>query len=120
MRNVFSPKRFLPLLVAGVAGVFVLVHLLGLRRPGLDAGPIGRELIRWTVVLTAIALLAGILNVATQHVRRVFRRHPSWLYSLALLGGMTVVLIAGAVSALGGAGRNPLASNIMQSLFTYI
>lgn len=98
-----DPKRLLAVVIAGVAGLIVLVDFAG--AGGLFA-PLARVLIDWAAVITAIGLLFGILSVAGSHVQRVRRRSPDWIYSLVLLLGLLSVIVVGILfplpSAAGG------------------
>ena len=55
-------------------------------------------LYRWALLLAAVALLAGVLNVAWIHGRRVQRGASEWPLSLALLATLLAVLIGGTAS----------------------
>ncbi len=55
-------------------------------------------LYRWALLLAAVALLAGVLNAAWVHGRRVQRGAREWPLSLALLATLLAVLIGGTVS----------------------
>jgi hypothetical protein len=87
-----DPKRLIATLIAGVAGLIVLVDFAG-AIPNVD--PIARLVIEWAAVLGALALIAGLLNVAIGHVARVLRRQPDWYYSLVLLVAMLLVIVTG-------------------------
>ena len=62
------------------------------------AGLLAGVLYRWALLLAAAALLAGVLNVAWVHGRRVQRGAREWPLSLALLATLLAVLIGGTVS----------------------
>jgi hypothetical protein len=94
-----DPKRLLAVLIAGVAGLIVLLDFAG--AGGLFT-PLARLLVGWAAVITAIGLLFGVASVAGSHVRRVQRRSPDWAYSLVLIGGMLAVIVAGIFFPLPG------------------
>jgi hypothetical protein len=89
-----DPKRLIATLIAGVAGLIVLVDF---------AGPIGqidvlaRLLVDWAALLAALALLVGLLSVAASHFMRVLRRRPDWGYSVVMLVAMLLVIVSGTI-----------------------
>lgn len=87
-----DPKRFIATIIAGVAGLIVLIDFAS-SIPGVDQ--VARLVIDWAALIAAIALLVGILSVATGHLRRVLARQPDWGYSLVLLIAMLLVIVAG-------------------------
>ncbi len=54
-------------------------------------------LVTWALLLAAVALCIGAVNLGTVHVRKVFRREPGWFYSLFILLGLLASLSAGFV-----------------------
>lgn len=96
-----DPKRLLAALIAGVAGLLVLLDFVG------GSGTVSlfaRLLVDWAALITAIALLLGIFSVASSHMQRVRERSPDWSYSLVLLLGMLAVIIVGIFFPLPGGG----------------
>ena len=89
-----DPKRFIATLIAGVAGLIVLIDFTS-SIAGVDQ--IARLVIDWSALLAAIALLVGLLNVAGGHLRRVLNRQADWGYSLVLLLAMLLVIINGTI-----------------------
>lgn len=89
-----DPKRLIATLIAGVAGLIVLVDFTA-RVPPFDA--LSRTVVEWAALLGALALLVGLLSVAGGHLSRVLRRSPDWGYSLLLLAAMLLVIIGGTV-----------------------
>lgn len=87
-----DPKRLIAAIIAGVAGLFVLLDFGG--AGGLTALVAG-ALIAWAATITAIALLIGILSVAGSHFQRVRRRSADWPFSLVLLLGLISVIGVG-------------------------
>lgn len=88
MQLLRDPKRLLPVLIGGVAGVFILADLLLPNQAGLRL--VSAELLRWVTVIAAFAILVGVINVVTQHLRRVIQRDQRWLYSIALIIGVLI------------------------------
>jgi len=93
-----DPKRLIATIVAGVAGLIVLLDFGG-TLSGVDA--LALALINWAALLAALALLVGLLSVVGSHVMRVVRRAPDWGYSLVLLLSMLVVIVSGTVAGVG-------------------
>ena len=87
-----DPKRLIATLIAGVAGLIVLVDFAG-AMPSVDQ--LARIAIDWAALLAALALIVGLLNVSAGHVSRVARRQPDWYYSLVLLVSMVLVIVTG-------------------------
>jgi hypothetical protein len=87
-----DPKRLIAAIIAGVAGLFVLVDFGGVAGP---AALVAAVLIRWAAIITAIALLIGIFSVAASHVQRVRHQRADWPFSLVLLLGLLSVIGVG-------------------------
>lgn len=94
-----DPKRLLAVLIAGVAGLIVLVDYAG---GNAAFRMVATVLVDWAAVVTAVALLLGVCSVAASHLGRVRRRSADWAYSLVLLIGMLVVIAAGIFFPLPG------------------
>lgn len=92
-------KRLLAVLIAGVAGLIVLIDFAG---AGGLFGLLARILVDWAAVITAVGLLLGIVSVAGTHVRRVRQRSADWVYSLILILAMLTVIVAGVLFPLPG------------------
>jgi len=63
--------------------------------------PVTDLLYGWGVLLAAIGLLLGVLNVVWTHLRRIIVGDNQWPYSMALVASLTVVLASGLLSPLG-------------------
>ncbi|MBP1465424.1 hypothetical protein EYB53_006870 [Candidatus Chloroploca sp. M-50] len=104
-------KRLFAVMLAGVCGVIVLMDFAG----GEGAlAALATLLVGWAAVLTAVALLLGIVSVAGHHVGRVRQQHNDWRYSLVLLVGMLVMLVAGIFFPLPGRGGLVLPANLAE------
>jgi hypothetical protein len=105
-------KTQLPLLICLVAGLF-----MGLQYFIPAALPIYNRVNDYIQVVTAFALVLGVVNVIHRHVGRMQprgperRRHHDWPFSLATLVGLAAMLLAGF-----GTQRGPF----FQSLFNSI
>jgi hypothetical protein len=96
-----DPKRLIAVLIAGVCGLIVLMDFIG---GGAAFDLAAAVLVEWAAVITALALLLGILSVAGSHMARVRQRSADWRYSLVLLLGMLLVIVAGIFFPLPGRG----------------
>lgn len=106
-----DPKRFIATIIAGVAGLIVLIDFAS-SIPGVDQ--VARLVIDWAALIAAIALLVGILSVASSHLRRVLARQPDWGYSLVLLIAMLVVIISGTIIGLVPGGYTLFPSSLVE------
>jgi hypothetical protein len=106
-----DPKRLIATLIAGVAGLIVLIDLAS-AIPSVDV--LARLLIDWAALLAAVALLVGLLSVAIGHLRRVLNRQPDWYYSLVLLLAMLIVIISGTVVGLSSGGYTLFPSSLVE------
>jgi hypothetical protein len=89
-----DPKRLIATLIAGVAGLIVLIDFAG--SVGL-VDVLARLLVDWAALLAALALLVGLLSVAGSHFVRVLRRRPDWGYSVVMLVAMLLIIVSGTV-----------------------
>ena len=65
----------------------------------LETGAI--HLYQWGVILGAVVVTLGLLNVAWIHLKRIIDGKKSWVHSAALLAAMIAVFIAGILSPAG-------------------
>jgi hypothetical protein len=85
--------RWIPTAIAIAVGLVTLIDYF-FDLPILDA--LGLAFRQWTIILTAFALLLGVINLLQVHLRRIFRRdEASTGYSVV------VVLTAALVSLVG-------------------
>lgn len=94
-------KRLIAVLIAGVCGLIVLVDYIGAGGAFAVAAAI---LVDWAAVITAVALVLGVVSVLSSHLARLRQRGPDWGYSLVLLLGMAAVIVAGLFFPLPGGG----------------
>ncbi len=80
MRRVVS--KWIPTLVAVVAGVLTLAGYLFPRTP---LGSYRDRLIEWAVIVGAFAFVLGLVNVLSVHVKRASHLERGWPHSVALL-----------------------------------
>jgi hypothetical protein len=122
-----DPKRWIPLLLAIVAGSIVLVSYLQAN----PIRPLSDGLLQVAALLTAAGFLLGIVNVLNVHLRRMFARATDWQYSgvlvLALLTTFGLGLVSGGTNVTTGlAGEmfryvyQPLAGSILALLTFFV
>ncbi|MFV9505549.1 MAG: hypothetical protein AB4911_13420 [Oscillochloridaceae bacterium umkhey_bin13] len=87
-----DPKRFTAVLIAGVCGLLVLADFAGASGAFNLAA---RTLVGWAAIISAVALLLGVLSVTNAHLKRVRKRSADWPYSLVLLLAMGTVIVVG-------------------------
>ena len=87
-----DPKRLIATIIAGVAGIIVLIDFA---LPQAQIGSLAGLLVNWAAVVTAVALVVGLLNVVTSHIGRISKRQPDWGYSALLLVAMLVTIVFG-------------------------
>jgi hypothetical protein len=92
-------KRLLAVVIAGVAGLIVLIDFAG--AGGLFPLLAG-TLVDWAAVVTAIGLLLGVFSVVGSHLQRMRARSADWGYSLILILAMLAVIVAGIFFPLPG------------------
>ena len=96
-----DPKRLIATIIAGVAGLIVLIDFAN-SVPRIDE--LARLMVDWAALLAVLALLVGLLSVAAGHVMRVLGQRPDWGYSLVLLVSMLLVILSGTVIGLAPGG----------------
>jgi hypothetical protein len=87
-----NPRQLITVLIAGVSGLIVLLDFVG---TGPAVRVLATVLVRWAALITAIAVVIGIFSVFRSHLQRIQMRAPEAGYSLVLLGGMMIVIVAG-------------------------
>lgn len=105
--------------LAGLAGFIVLLDAVG-NLPLL--ADVALLLVDWAAILTALALLVGLLSVAGFHLRRVALQSADWPYSLILLAGLGGVIFIGIVGIPGVTVLFPqsLAEEPIRRIFTIV
>jgi hypothetical protein len=72
-----------------LSGVFVL---LGYFLP-IIVGEWSAKLLRWAVILTAILLIVGVINLARTHAYKISHRQPKWGYSIVMLVSLALTFV---------------------------
>jgi hypothetical protein len=106
-----DPKRLIATLIAGVAGLIVLIDFAS-AVPNLDQ--IAQIVVEWAALLAVMALLVGLLSVTIGHLMRVLRRQPDWGYSVVLLASMLVVIVSGTIVGLVPGGYTLFPSSLVE------
>jgi hypothetical protein len=111
-------KRFWATIITGSVGLIVLLDAIGVKIAILNN--FAALLVNWAAVLTALALLIGLLSVSGSHIMRVVRQNSDWPYSLVLLLGMFLVIGAGIVGGPSALFPDTLAEEPVRWVFTTI
>lgn len=73
-----------------------------------------QTLLDWAMILAAVALLLGAVNVVATHLRKIRGQRSGWVYSLFLLAALGTVVL------LGFADPRGVASPAVSWLFLYV
>ncbi len=85
-------KRISGILASALVIGLGLITLWGLF-PGSPVAFIATVLVQLVVVVSAAAVLIGVINLLWVHLRRVLRGDPGWPYSLALFFAALAVIV---------------------------
>ena len=97
---------------AAFAVVGGLIVLLGYFLPALAGWR--DEILRWAVILAAVLLLVGVINLARVHWRKFARQQSGGWYSLILLISLGLTLVVAVAGYISGDAR------ILTWLFNYV
>lgn len=78
----------MPSVVATIVGLIVLLDFFVAQE---ELNAVGAALLQWTMIVATFALLLGILNVLSFHLRKIKGRGEGWPYSIALVGMMLIL-----------------------------
>ena len=102
--------RWIPTAIAIGVGIIVLLGFF-FTQPLLNA--IGFAFRQWTIILTAFAVLLGLLNLVQVHVLRIIKRNePNTGYSILVLVTALVVFLIGLLFGLPSAPMNWVFDNL--------
>lgn len=113
MRLFADPKRLLPMLLTGVAGILILVSLVW-------PNPAGDMLLEIAQITTAVGLLLGLLNVVAVHIGNLRRRTPGWPQSVVLLVVAVAVFALELVPEWAGVATAAEISEFSAAVFRYV
>jgi hypothetical protein len=88
-------SRVISVVVTMTTGLLVLA---GFFVKDSQVGAIGAYLVRVASIVAAVALLLGLINLVSVHIRKIHGRGRSWGYSIVLLGGLFATLGIGFVT----------------------
>jgi MFS family permease len=95
--------------IAMIAGIITLLGYFVDRSSLATANPLIQGLyalrlllVNWAVLLAAVAVCLGALNLGAVHLRKIFKQSSGWPYSLFILLGLLTALAAGFVLPLAG------------------
>jgi hypothetical protein len=83
-------RREVPLLITMMVGWFMVAEYFF---PWAERW--SSELQNWAIIMTALASVLGVANVARINLLKVNRRQPDWAYSVILLAGMALMVLLG-------------------------
>lgn len=93
-------RRLLAILSASLVIGVGLITLLGLL-PGSPIAQVAALFIQLVVIVGAVAVVIGVLNLLWVHLRRVLNGDAGWGYSLALFFAALAVIVLALVERLG-------------------
>jgi hypothetical protein len=76
--------------------------------------PITTRIYLWGVVLGAVAIVLGVVNVGWVHLQRILSGQANWLHSAALVTALLAVLVGGLLNPAGV--ESPLVDWLFQSI----
>jgi len=85
-------RREVPLLITMIVGWFMVLEFFF-----PQAEKWSSELQNWAIIMTALASVLGVANVARINMLKVSRRDRDWRYSIVLLAGMAFMVLLGTV-----------------------
>lgn len=97
--------------------IFLLSFILiGVDRTGQfqELRPLTTTIYKWVLLLSAFALLLGVLNIAQVHLQSIKNGQTEWRYSLVLLISLGAVLIIGLMDT--GGTSHPLVDWIFNNI----
>lgn len=83
-------RREIPLFITMAVGWFMVIEYFS-----EAAEPISTELQSWAIIMTALASVLGVVNVARINLLKMSRKEEDWPYSILLIGGMIVMIVLG-------------------------
>jgi len=89
------------LLATAIAIITGFIILSGYFLPIPILGQIQSELLSWAIILSAVAMLIGIINLFMSHLRKFVNRKNRDIYSFFLIAAFLATLIAGLVLSPG-------------------
>jgi hypothetical protein len=106
-------RKWIPITIAGAVGVVALLgHLFP--RSGLSAPR--DQLVEWAVIVSAFALILGLVNVLRLHGQRILRFGDGWEYSLVLVLAALIFWIPPAFQGPTGASTQSLLRYVIAPL----
>jgi len=85
-------RREIPLLITMIVGWFMVLDYFF-----PNAAPVTAELQNWAIIMTALASVLGVANVARINLLKVSRKERDWVYGVILLGGLVIMTVLGTV-----------------------
>ncbi len=100
-------RRLLAVLASSLVIGLGLVTLWGLF-PGSPVAGVTAALLQLVVVVGAVAVLIGVLNLLWVHLRRILKGDPGWPYSVVVIVAAVAVILLVVVDRMGLVGEGDL------------
>jgi hypothetical protein len=101
----------LPVTIVFVMAVIILLDNFA---PSAVLKPVAAQFLTWAVLLTAFALILGMVNMIRIHTRKIQRRAQNWYGSAALIAGIVIFLPIGLAQGSSG----PLYQKLFQRILS--
>ncbi len=106
-------KRYIPLLICFLCGVFMLIQFF-IPHPVFAGLYEGAH--KWVIVIGVFAVVIGIGTLIRLHYKRITRRSAGWIYSIVVLIGLVATAAAGIAGGPRGKWIGWISVNILESL----
>ena len=87
-------KRTVPLVITFLTGFFLVVAFFIPHEP---FGELEQRLLVWFAIVSGFTMLLGVDNLIRSHAKRIARTDTGWGHSIALLVGLVVTVVVGAI-----------------------
>ena len=88
-------KRYILVGTAIIAGMVILLGYF-IKLPAIDSAR--TILLNWAIILAAVALIIGLVNLLVVHSRKIIDKKSGNVYSVILLVSFTITLLVGLIS----------------------
>ena len=87
-------RKEIPLLITFLTGMYFVVDYF-VTIPGVER--LSENMKQWVIIIIAFTYILGVGNVAHFHLRKVARQERDWLFSVATLISMVVMIVLGMI-----------------------
>lgn len=111
MRLFADPRRFLPIVVGGIAGVLVLVGVV-------QPNPVSSGVLEIVQILVAAGVVLAILTLFRSHLRRVRARQAgSWQSVVVIIAAIAAFALQFAADLVPGAALSGLSADVLRYVY---